>query len=1044
SPNCCIGLGDARAVGFDGEDYEWTRLYVLEFRDGLLASVRQFELDDEDAAFAYAETIITPETSRLAVSNRASRTLEQAIKAMQAHDADTTAGFYAERFTYDDRRQLSGDPINGRAGVRDAAERILAQYTRFEGRTLAVRGERSQLSWSRWSDDDGNEATNLRLIEVDDDGRIAYEGRFDEDDFEGAYRVLERRYYAGEGAAYAESGATATDAMIAHNRGDFDRIFGELSAPDMRIENRSRSAFPDRTAAELRASTEELQAMFVSVRAWYSAMCWLSPNWGVGRMDREALGPDGENYEWIQLYVSEIRDGVVTSMCAFDVVDEDAAFAYAEERMRATSSRLALTNRATEVVYRAVGSSQAQEFDAVVATYSDQFVFDDRRRFGGDPIEGRAALRAASERVREQYSHVEPRTLAVRGGRLLLASSRWSDDSGNETTYLHVIELDDDGRIGYDGRFDEDDFEGAYRELDRRYYAGEGAAFAEGGSTLTDLVIALNRGDLDRAFRNFATPDAVMENRSRSVFGDRSGEEFRASIEELHAMVASSRVWYSAVCWVSAAWVVTRAEREAVGRDGEQYTWTKAYALEILNGRPAAACEFDLEDEESAFAYAEERVRATTPRLAVTNRASEVAFRIVAALQARDVEGAVAPYSDQVVYDDRRRLSGDPVAGHAEMRAATERILEQYSVFENRTLAVRGERLQLSSTRWSDDAGNETNYLHVFELGDDGRVAYAGRFDEDDFEGAYRELDRRYYVGEGAAFSEWGTASHDWMLAMNRGDLDRAFGELSTPDLRIENRSRALFPDRSAAEFRSSLEELRAMVASVRTWISAACWVSPTWSVARFEREAVGLDGEQYAWTRVLVAEVRDGRLASMCEFELDDEESAFAYAEERMRAASSRLAVTNRASEVMHDFARAFEARDADAIGAAYSEQFVYDDRRRLSGDPIAGYSEMRAAAERVFEQYSVFESRTLAVRGERLELSWSRWSDDAGNATDSLGVFEVGDDGRIAYAGRFDEDDFEGAYRELDRRYYAGEGVAAAEAGGVLTEVMIAMTQN
>ena len=29
-----------------------------------------------------------------------------------------------------------------------------------------------------------------------------------------------------------------------------------------------------------------------------------------------------------------------------------------------------------------------------------------------------------------------------------------------------------------DGRFDEDDFEGAYRELERRYYAGEGAAFA--------------------------------------------------------------------------------------------------------------------------------------------------------------------------------------------------------------------------------------------------------------------------------------------------------------------------------------------------------------------------------------------------------------------------------------------------------------------------------------------------------------------------------------------------------------------------------------
>ena len=36
---------------------------------------------------------------------------------------------------------------------------------------------------------------------------------------------------------------------------------------------------------------------------------------------------------------------------------------------------------------------------------------------------------------------------------------------------------------------------------------------------------------------------------------------------------------------------------------------------------------------------------------------------------------------------------------------------------------------------------------------------------------------------------------------------------------------------------------------------------------------------------RLLVAGIRDGRLASMSGFELDDEEVAFAYAEERMRA---------------------------------------------------------------------------------------------------------------------------------------------------------------
>ena len=96
------------------------------------------------------------------------------------------------------------------------------------------------------------------MIEIGDDGRIDYVGRFDEDDFESAYRELERRYYAGEGAAFAEPGAALTDIVIATNRGEFDRVFGELSAPGLHFESRSRSVFPDRTAAEVRASIREL------------------------------------------------------------------------------------------------------------------------------------------------------------------------------------------------------------------------------------------------------------------------------------------------------------------------------------------------------------------------------------------------------------------------------------------------------------------------------------------------------------------------------------------------------------------------------------------------------------------------------------------------------------------------------------------------------------------------------------------------------------------------------------------------------------------
>ncbi len=401
---------------------------------------------------------------------------------------------------YDDHRRLSGDPIVGLTAMRAALERIFEQYSQFELRVLAVRGERLLLASSRWADDAGNETSFLHVAEIDDDGRTIYDGRFDADDFEGAYRELERRYYAGEGVAFAEAGAITTESVIAVNEGDLDRL-GEFAAPGVRFENRSRSVFADRSIAEYRASIEELDAMVTSKRTWYSAMCWQSPTCCISRMEREAVGQDGEPYAWAWIYVVEVRDGLMTSSCQFDLDDEDAAFAYAETLVTPRPSRLAVSNRASQTLEQARKAMQANDAHATSGFYADRFTYDDRRRISGDSIDDRAGLERAAERILAQYTQFEARTLAVRGESLQLAWNRWTDDAGNEATYLRVIEVDDDNRITYEGRFDDDDFEGAYRELEHRYYTGEGAAFAESGATLTEVVTAQNRGDLDQGVR---------------------------------------------------------------------------------------------------------------------------------------------------------------------------------------------------------------------------------------------------------------------------------------------------------------------------------------------------------------------------------------------------------------------------------------------------------------------------------------------------------------------------------------------------------------
>ena len=81
-------------------------------------------------------------------------------------------------------------------------------------------------------------------------------------------------------------------------------------------------------------------------------------------------------------------------------------------------------------------------------------------------------------------------------------------------------------------------------------------------------------------------------------------------------------------------------------------------------------------------------------------------------------------------------------------------------------------------------SGFETCYLIVHEVDESGRIVYEGRFDEDDFEGAYRELsDATARRGRGVRRSG-ATSRPKWLIALNQGDFDRVFGELTDPDMR--------------------------------------------------------------------------------------------------------------------------------------------------------------------------------------------------------------------------------------------------------------------
>lgn len=471
---------------------------------------------------------------------------------------------------------------------------------------MAVRGDRLHLGWTRWSNESGFESCYLQVHEVDKSGRVIYEGRFDEEDFDAAYRELSRRYCVGEGEAVAEAAAHSAEYLIAINQRQWDRVFGELTDQDMRAVSRSSSGFPDRSVAELRASYEDLSELVTSMRSWHSAENWVSPTVAVVRHEREAVGRDGERYRWAQLVVGEFRDGRAVHVCEFDLEQEAEAFAYAEERVRAAASRLPITNRAKQTWDALDQLAHAHDFDGLAACFSSSLLNDDRRRWSGFAS---GDIGVAAKRVSEQYNRLEMRSLAVRGERLHLGWTRYSNDSEFESTAFWVHEVDDDGLILYLSRFDEEDFAEAYRELEQRYYAGEGAAFAAAGVIATEFSIAVGQGDFDRVFGELFSPDFHVENRSRSALSDRSAAGMRAGVEALRGVVESWRTWNSAMCWLSPNCGVCRSERVGSGRDGEKYVWSDLVVFVIRDGRAQSACMFELDDEEAAFAYAEERTR---------------------------------------------------------------------------------------------------------------------------------------------------------------------------------------------------------------------------------------------------------------------------------------------------------------------------------------------------------------------------------------------------------------------------------------------------
>ena len=208
---------------------------------------------------------------------------------------------------------------------------------------------------------------------------------------------------------------------------------------------------------------------------------------------------------------------------------------------------------------------------------------------------------------------------------------------------------------------------------------------------------------------------------------------------------------------------------------------------------------------------------------------------------------------------------------------------------------------------------------------------------------------------------------------------------------------------------------------------------------------ATSEDGFDAEWRMSSIVTVK-GDLISGCElFDEEDLDAALDRFEE-LHPHAPRLE-----HPVQERFLAHFAARDWDAMGQDFADDYYCDDRRRVVNAGVrhgrdAAFEDLRVAAE--IGLMTNITSDIIATRGERLFLGRTRWLGPDQRPedfhTEVLNVVVVDPEERIAAQVLFDPNDIGAAFNELDARYLAGEAPAHAHTWSLVADAFAATNRH
>ncbi|GBE66240.1 hypothetical protein MFM001_27020 [Mycobacterium sp. MFM001] len=454
------------------------------------------------------------------------------------------------------------------------------------------------------------------------------------------------------------------------------------------------------------------------------------------------------------------------------------------------------------------------------------------------------------------------------------------------------------------------------------------------------------------------------------------------------------------------------------------------------------------------------------PSIELDTAAARTSERAMAAINRGDWDEFERLFAPQGSVESRRKVVGfkQTEFSAVDVMHQTRRDLETGVMRASHVVvAVRGERLALArlvlSTADVSPGAPQDEFLQVYAVDEEGRIALQVWFDLEDMDAAIAELDALR-----ARFEELHPESPP------QAKLDNACaraGErvIAAIDRQAWDEIGQLYSPNALMESRRKIVGFRQIDLSSDDWGQANRPILEKGDL-RLSHVVVAVRGERLALSRVRAdsADVspgapqdeflslygidEEGRIALQVWFDLEDMDAAIAEldaAHARLEGEHPRVQhLENAASRLYERFKVCYAARDWRAIAEMVADDFRSDDRRRVVNSGLReGRDAMIAELSGMAQVGIELTSDVIAIRGERLVLSRIRASHDAFD-TLLLTVFELDADGRCLARIVFDLDDFEAAVAELDARYLAGEAASHAHTWSVITDAYAALNRR